>query len=68
MDYSGTYAHVLRLDTLRFVYAIAVLLCLTLASLDGVAAVINAPLDKKLYIRAPLKADQLAKGYVCQLK
>ena len=44
LDYFGTYAPVARLGTLRMVYALAVLMCLPLASLDVEAAFMNAPL------------------------
>ena len=68
LDYFGTYAPVARLGTLRIVYALAVLMCLTLASLDVEAAFMNAPLDEELYIRAPPGTDQLPEGYVYRLK
>ena len=68
LDYFGTYAPVARLGTLRIVYALAVLMCLTLASLDVEAAFLNAPLDEKLYIRAPPGTDQLPEGHVYRLK
>ena len=42
LDYFGTYAPVARLGTLRIVYAQAVLMYLTLASLDVEAALMNA--------------------------
>ena len=50
LDYSGTYAPVARLVTFRIVYALAVLRCLTLASLDVEDSFMNAPLDEELYI------------------
>ena len=68
LDYFGTYAPVARLGTLRIVYALAVLMCLTLASLDVEAAFMNAPLDEELYIRAPPGTDSLPDGYVYRLK
>ena len=68
LDYFGTYATVARLDTLRIVYALAVLMCLTLALLDVEAAFINATLDKELYIRAPSGTDQLPEGHAYRLK
>ena len=47
LDYFGTCAPVTLLDNLRIVYALAVLMCLTLASLDVKAAFMNAPLDEE---------------------
>ena len=58
LDYFGTYAPVASLGTLRILYALAVLMCLTLASLDVEAAFMNANLDEELYIRAPPGTDQ----------
>ena len=68
LDYFGTYAPVARLGTLRILYALAVLMCLTLASLDVEAAFMNANLDEELYIRAPPGTDQLPEGHVYRLK
>ena len=45
LDYFGMYAPVARLGTLRMVYALAVLMYLSLASLDVEAAFLNATLD-----------------------
>ena len=64
----GTYVHRRRLGTLRIVYAITVLIYLTLILLDVVAAFMNALSDEELYILAPPEADQSPTGYVCQLK
>ena len=38
LDYFGLYAPVARLGTLRILYALALLICLTLALLDNKAA------------------------------
>ena len=46
LGYFGMYVRVARLGTLRIVHALAILMCLTLASLDVEAAFINAPLDE----------------------
>ena len=55
LDYTifKTYAQVARLSNLRMVCTMAVLLCLSLASLDLEAAFIKALLYEELYIRAP---------------
>ena len=53
LDYFGTYMPVARLGTLRIVHATAVLVCLTLASVDVEAVFLNAKLNKELYMRAP---------------
>ena len=57
-----------RLGTLRILYVLKVLMCLTLASLDVEAAFMNAPLNEELYIRAPPGTDQLPDGCVYRLK
>ena len=64
LDHFSTYAPVAWLGRLRIVYALAVLMRLTLASLDVEAAFINAPHDEELYIREPPGTDQLLDGYV----
>ena len=61
LDYFSTYAPVACLCTLRIVSAEAVQMCLTLASVDVVAAFMNALLDGELY-------NQLPEGYVYRLK
>ena len=68
LDYFGTYAPVARLSTLRLVYALSVLLMLSMASLDVEAAFMNATLDEELYIRAPTGTEQLPDGLVYRLK
>ena len=50
LGYFDTYTPVAQLGTLPIVYDLAVLMCLTLALLDGEAAFLNATLDEELYI------------------
>ena len=64
LDYFGTYAPVARLGTLRMVYALALLMCLALASIDVEAAFLNAKLDEELYICAPPGTDAPPEGHV----
>ena len=68
LDYFGTYAPVARFGALRMLYALAVLMCLTLASLDVEDTLTNDTLDEGLYIRAPFKTDQLLESLVYRLK
>ena len=49
-------------------YALAVLLNLSLVSFDVEAAFMNATLDEEIYIRAPPGTEALPEGYVYRLK
>ena len=53
LDYFDTYVPVAWFGILRIAYALAVLMFLTLASLNIEAAFLNVTLDEELYIRAP---------------
>ena len=68
LDYFGKYAPVARLDTLRILYELADLMCLTLALEDVEAAILNATLDQGLCIRVPPGTDRLPEGHVYRLK
>eukprot|EP01038_Epipyxis_sp_PR26KG_P014695 gene14695-19743_t len=66
-DFFDTYAPVARLTTLRIVYALTVMLDLSIAGMDVDAAFLNADLHENLYIKAPVGTKSLPKGYVYKL-
>ena len=48
LEYFGTYAPVARLGTLPIAYVMAILMCLTLASVDVEAAFLDTKLNEEL--------------------
>ena len=66
-DYFDTYAPVARLTTLRLVYAMTVVMDLSLAGMDVDAAFLNADLQEDLYIKAPVGTKPLPQGHVYKL-
>eukprot|EP01034_Spumella_vulgaris_P029244 gene29244-36261_t len=66
-DYFDTYAPVARLTTLRLVYAMTVVMDLSLAGMDVDAAFLNADLQEDLYIKAPVGTKPLPQKHVYKL-
>ena len=53
VDFMDTYAPVARITTVRFVFALAVLLSLHVSGIDFTNAILIAPLHDDIYVNAP---------------
>ena len=68
VDFMDTYAPVARMTTVRFVFALAVMLSLHVSGIDFTNAFLNAPLYDEIYVNAPPGCPPLPNGYVYKLK
>ena len=63
-----TYAPVAQRTTVRFVFALAVMLTLHASGIDFTNSFFNAPLNDKIYVNAPPGFFPLPNGYVYKLQ